>query len=190
MRSGTVPFSGEHMDLLGLWAEGIFEALVAVEGARGRAVRPMGIHVHGDLTLHIDVYLPSALGGLGVGERLRLWLPAYRDIDMVIARIVGREIDQPDGLPGLVAEVSDARRMTLMDGYGEAAVERLTLRPVASALPPGPWSPICRAHGHILEAAVLLTKPSHEGAAEHLREARRTAPTPLRELADSMENVI
>ncbi|HID73890.1 MAG TPA: hypothetical protein EYP43_02430 [Thermoplasmata archaeon] len=206
MTTDPLPFDDGHLERLGLLPGGVFEGLlVAVVDGIPRA-RPMGLHVLEDRSLHLELHLPSPLVEVMVpGERLVLQLPSYGEIDLLVGLALeidtrpirwtewhhgGRGHPAIDGLPGLLVDVRSVADIDRCDRYGPATIRRVDLEGIASTLPGSLWAPVCRAHGHILEAAVLMTRPGQEDLRPHLILARRTAPLRLRDLIDSMENII
>jgi len=197
------PFRKEDLPALGLDAGGTYETVVLVDMDDALLLKPLGLHVT-SCGLFVTIYLPSgAFGKTGPADRMFISIPSYRDVwlftgslsDTPVADAVDHPFERsvyarlPD-LPGLLVEVAAVEEGTITDERGEVEVRHLILKPLQSLVPAAGWTPICRAHAQLVEAAIALTRDDREGAARLLEKAQGTAPYSLREAIGSMENLI
>jgi len=196
-------FGKEDLSALGLDAGGTYETVVLVDIDDDLQVKPLGLHVT-SCGLFVTIYLPSrAFGNTGPGDRMFISIPSYDDVWLFTGSLsdspVTDAVDQPFGrnayprlsdIPGLLVEVAAVEEGTITDERGEAEVCHLFLKPLQSLVPAAGWTPICRAHAQLVEAAIALTRDDREGAASLLKKAAGTAPYRLREPLGSMENLI
>jgi len=197
------PFGKEDLSALGLDAGGTYETVVLVDIDDALQVKPLGLHVT-SCGLFVAIYLPSrAFGNTGPGDRMFISIPSYGDVGLFTGSLtdtpVADAVDHPfersgcprlPDLPGLLVEVAAVEEGTINDERGDAEVRHLFLRPLQSLVPAAGWTPICRAHAQLVEAAIALTRDDREGAARLLEKVKGTTPYNLRESIVSMENLI
>ena len=194
------PFGKEDLSVLGLGAGGTYETVVLDDTL---LPKPLGLHVT-SCGLFLTIYLPSrAFGSTGSGDLMFVSIPSYGDVGLftesltdtpvtdAVDRSFGRSTyPRLPGLPGLLVEVAAVEEGTITDARGEVEVRHLFLKPLRSLVPSAGWTPICRAHAQLVEAAIALTRGESQTASRLLKNAQGTAPYSLREALGLMENLI